>query len=66
MCIRDSIKTDGFCRALNGNNDVIDGLYVAGVDGDFWSVPYYQGGSCNGFSLASGVLAGNTAADDVR
>ena len=60
------IKTDGFCRALNGNNDVIDGLYVAGVDGDFWSVPYYQGGSCNGFSLASGVLAGNTAADDVR
>ena len=59
------IKTDGFCRAVNADNDVVDGLYVAGVDGDFWSVPYYQGGSCNGFSLASGALAGNTAAEDV-
>ena len=30
-----------------------------------WSVPYFQGGSCNGLSLASGVLAGKTAAEDV-
>ena len=59
------IKTDGFCRAVNADNDVIKGLYVAGVDGDFWSVPYFQGGSCNGFSLASGVLAGNTASADI-
>jgi len=59
------IKTDGFCRAVDAENDIVEGLYVAGVDGDFWSVPYYQGGSCNGFSLASGVLAGNTAAEDV-
>ena len=59
------IKTDGYCRAVDADNDVVRGLYVAGVDGDFWSVPYYQGGSCNGFSLASGALAGNTAAEDV-
>lgn len=59
------IKTDGLCRAVDADNNVVDGLYVGGVDGDFWSVPYYQGGSCNGFSLASGVLAGNTAAEDV-
>lgn len=59
------IKTDGFCRAVNSDNDIVDGLYVAGVDGDFWSVPYFQGGSCNGLSLASGVLAGKTAAEDV-
>lgn len=45
--------------------DVDAGLYVAGVDGDFWSTPYYQGGSCNGFALASGVLAGSTAAKDL-
>ena len=45
--------------------DVDAGLYVAGVDGDFWSTPYYQGGSCNGFALASGVLAGTTAAKDL-
>ena len=59
------IKTDGFCRAVDSNNDVVAGLYVAGVDGDFWSAPYYQGGSCNGFALASGVLAGVTAAKDL-
>lgn len=59
------IKTDGFCRAVNVDNDIVPGLYVAGVDGDFWSTPYYQGGSCNGFSLGSGVLAGKTAARDV-
>lgn len=56
--------TDESCRVVNENNDIIQGLYVAGVDGDFWSVPYYQGGSCNGLALASGVLAGKTAATD--
>ncbi len=60
------IKTDGFCRAVDADNDVVAGLYVAGVDGDFWSTPYYQGGSCNGLSLASGVLAGQTAAHDAQ
>jgi fumarate reductase flavoprotein subunit len=60
------IKTDGLCRALDSTNKTVEGLYVGGVDGDFWSVPYYQGGSCNGFSLASGVLAGNTAAADLK
>lgn len=64
-CTIGGIKTDGNCRALDADNHVIGGLYVAGCAADLWSVPYYQGGSCNGFSLASGLLAGETAADDL-
>lgn len=56
------IKTDGFCRAVNADADVIPGLFVAGVDGDFWAVPYFEGGSCQGFCVGSGYLAGVTAA----
>lgn len=60
------IKTDGFCRALTASNDVIPGLYMAGTDGDYWSTPYYQGGSAQGFCIASGYLAGTTAAKDAK
>jgi fumarate reductase flavoprotein subunit len=60
------IKTDGYCRALTASNDVIPGLIMAGTDGDFWSTPYYQGGSAQGFCLASGFLAGATAAKDAK
>lgn len=64
-CTIGGIKTDGSCRALDADNNVISGLYVAGCAADLWSVPYYQGGSCNGFCLASGLLAGESAADDI-
>ena len=57
------IKTDECCRALDAENNVIDGLFVAGADGDFWAVPYYEGGSAQGFCFASGYLAGTTAAE---
>ena len=40
----------------------IPGLFVAGVDGDFWAVPYFEGGSAQGFCVGSGYLAGVTAA----
>ena len=63
--VKGGIKTDGSCRALDADNNVISGLYVAGCAADLWSVPYYQGGSCNGFCLASGPLAGESAADDI-
>lgn len=55
------IKTDGDCCAVDKNNDVIKGLFVAGADGDFWAVPYLVGGSAQGFSLASGYIAGEAA-----
>jgi len=60
------IKTDSDCRALNADNDIIPGLYVAGVDGDYWSTPYYLGGSAQGFSIASGFLAGKVAAANAK
>ena len=56
------IKTDGFCRAVDAEANPIPGLLVAGVDGDFWAVPYFEGGSAQGFCVGSGYLAGITAA----
>ena len=56
------IKTDGCCRAVDADANPIPGLFVAGVDGDFWAVPYFEGGSAQGFCVGSGYLAGVTAA----
>lgn len=56
------IKTDGYCRAVNESGDPIEGLFVCGADGDFWTVPYFEGGSAQGFCVGSGYLAGVTAA----
>lgn len=55
------IKTNDTCCATNKYGDVINGLFIAGADGDFWAVPYLVGGTANGFSLASGYLAGKYA-----
>ncbi|BAK45356.1 FAD-binding protein [Eggerthella sp. YY7918] len=60
------IKTDECCRALDAENNVIDGLFVAGADGDFWAVPYHEGGSAQGFCFASGYLSGTTAAETAK
>lgn len=56
------IKCDDECRALDAQNSPIPGLFVAGADADLWAVPYFQGGSAQGFCVASGYLAGLTAA----
>ena len=56
------IKTDGSCRAVDAEANPIPGLFVSGVDGDFWAVPYFEGGSAQGFCVGSGYLAGVTAA----
>lgn len=61
-CSLGGIKTDVNCRALTADCQVIPGLYVAGTDADLWTVPYYQGGSAQGFSVTSGMLAGEAAA----
>lgn len=58
------IKTDGNLSALTSDGKVIKNLYVAGADADLWSVPYYQGGSALGFCYASGLLAGENAAEN--
>ena len=61
------IKCDKDCRALDEQNKPIPGLFVAGADADLWAVPYFEGGSAQGFCVASGYLAGLTAAGgDIR
>ena len=55
------IKVDASLRALDENNEPIEGLYIAGVDtGSMYSMPYYDNpGSSVGLALGSGVLAAN-------
>ena len=60
------IKTDGKLAAQTADGKSIPNLYVAGADADLWSVPYYQGGSALGFCYASGLLAGETAAENAK
>ncbi|MDR1421800.1 MAG: FAD-binding protein [Coriobacteriales bacterium] len=55
------IKTDAYCRALDGDSQVIPGLYMAGMDADNNMVPYLFGGTAQGFALGSGYLAAEDA-----
>lgn len=61
-------RTDHLTRALKSNYDVIEGLYIAGVEnGSLYSSPYYDvGGTCSGLALASGRLAGQQMAAYVK
>ena len=56
------------CRddAHDASNKVIDGLFVAGADADLFPSPYYCAGLGNGFSIASGLLAGERAGKLVK
>lgn len=56
------IKTNASCQVLDAGGKPVDNLYVAGADADLWAVPYVTKGSANGFCLASGWLAGESAA----
>ena len=53
------IKTDACLRALDSENEPIEGLFIAGVDvGSMYTVPYYDNpGSSVGLAVGSGVLA---------
>lgn len=64
-CSMGGIRTDDKCRAVDPDGNPIKGLYTAGLDADLFSVPYYSGGTTQGFSYASGLLAGETAAGDI-
>ncbi len=57
------IIIDRNCRALNHERAVIEGLYVAGTDADDNMTPYKFGGTCQGFSVGSGAIAGKHAAE---
>lgn len=61
------VRTDEDTRALTAGFEVIDGLYVAGVEnGSLYSSPYYDvGGTCSGLALSSGRLAGRKMAEYV-
>jgi fumarate reductase flavoprotein subunit len=59
------IKTDEYCRALNADEDIIEGLYCIGGDADLWSVPYLWGASTSGFGNAAGYIAAEACADNV-
>lgn len=52
-------KVDASLRALNDENNPIEGLFVAGVDaGSMYTMPYYDNpGSSVGLAMGSGVLA---------
>lgn len=58
------VRTDDTCRALDLNNQPIDGLYVAGTDnGSLYYSPYYDiPGYCYGLCIDSGYIAANEVA----
>ena len=56
------IKSNASCQALDPDGHPVDGLYVAGVDADLFTSPYYQMASANAFALSSGLIAGEAAA----
>lgn len=59
------IKTDAYCQVVDSNNKTIDGLYIAGADADLFPSPYYCAGMANGFSIGSGLVAGERAAEQL-
>jgi len=60
------VKTDGACRALNAAQQVIPGLYIAGLDnGSAFCSPYYENeGAALGIAFTTGILAGKTILTD--
>lgn len=58
------VKCDGNMQVVKANNQVVPHLFIAGTDADLFTSPYYVGGTNNGFSLGSGMVAGAAAAKD--
>lgn len=59
------VKVDNKLRALSVDNEIIDGLFVAGVDaGSMYANPYYDNeGAALGLAMGSGVYAGEMILD---
>lgn len=62
------IRTDDCCRALNLDNQPIDGLYIAGTDsGSLYYSPYYDiPGYCYGLCIDSGYICAEEAAKYIQ
>jgi len=62
------VKTDDYCRALTAGQEVIPGLYVAGVDnGSIYASPYYENeGAALGTAFTSGVVAGKCMVEYIK
>ena len=57
------VKCDARCQVVDADNVPIDRLFIAGADADLFCAPYIAGGSANGFAQASGLIAGESAAE---
>ncbi|EQI11789.1 UNVERIFIED_ORG: FAD binding domain protein [Clostridioides difficile F501] len=59
------IKSNASFQALDADGKPIPGVYVAGVDADLFTSPYYQMASANAFALSSGLIAGEAAGEAI-
>lgn len=66
-CTFGGVKVDDQLRALTGQNEIIQGLYVGGSDaGSLYSSPYYNiGGTSSGLALMSGRIAAKSMVEYV-
>lgn len=66
-CTIGGVKTDASCHLLDADQNVISGVYVAGMDnGSAFCVPYYDNeGAALGVSLTLGILAGEEIVKDL-
>ena len=62
------VKTDSYARAVNAEQQPIQGLYVAGVDnGSIYASPYYENeGAALGTAYTSGIVAADCMISDLK
>ena len=62
------VKTDSYARAVNAEQQPIQGLYVAGVDnGSIYASPYYENeGAALGTAYTSGIVAADCMISDLE
>ena len=62
------VKTDSYARAVNAQQQPIQGLYVAGVDnGSLYASPYYENeGAALGTAYTSGIVAADCMIHDLK
>lgn len=62
------IRTDNYCRAVDGTDTVIPGLYISSSDnGSAFNAPYYDtGGTCNAMCIGTSWVAGETVVSDAN
>lgn len=60
------IKTNASCQALDADDKPVPSLFVCGADSDIYTSPLYLMACENGFAIASGLIAGESAAAYVK